>query len=211
MNATLTRGRGMVLAAILLVLPSAAFAEERGEVLFNLCTQCHGSQGEGMPLSLAPTIAGLQEWYIEAQLKNYKSGLRGLHAEDTAGMRMYPMSQTLRTDEDIEAVAAYVASLPRANPEPILEGGDATRGAALYAPCTACHGANGMGNEQLNAPQIAGASDWYLYSSLKKFKAGIRGGNPKNTNATIMRGMALGLADDQAMKDVVAYIMTLGN
>ena len=43
-----------------------------------------------MPLSLAPTIAGLDQWYVEAQLKNYKSGLRGLHAEDTAGNAHVP-------------------------------------------------------------------------------------------------------------------------
>lgn len=213
MKATLTFVRCAVLAATLLIVPLGAFAEDnrRGEVLFDLCTQCHGTAGEGMSLALAPAIAGLGEWYVEAQLKNFKSGLRGLHAEDTGGLRMYPMSLTLRNDEDIAAVASYVASLPRTNPAPELEGGDAAKGAAYYAPCGACHGADGAGNEQLNAPRIAGTSDWYLYEQLKKYKAGVRGGNPKNQNAVMMRGMAMSLADDQAMRDVVAYIMTLGN
>ncbi len=164
-----------------------------------------------MSLALAPTIAGLDEWYVQAQLTNFKSGLRGLHAEDTAGMRMYPMTLMLKDEADIAAVAGYVASLPPVSPAPELEGGDATKGASLYAPCAACHGADGSGNEQLNAPPLAGTSDWYIYESLKKYKAGIRGGNPKNTNAVMMRGMAMSLSDDQAIKDVVAHIMSLGN
>jgi cytochrome c oxidase subunit 2 len=200
-------------AASLLALPTGALAQDdrRGELLFGLCTQCHGTAGEGMSFALAPTIAGLGQWYIESQLKSFKAGLRGLHAEDVGGLRMYPMSLSLRNDEDIEAVAAYVASLPRANPPAELEGGDATKGAASYATCTACHGPDGAGNKDLNAPALAGGSDWYLYEQLKKFKAGVRGGNPQNQNAVMMRGMAMSLADDQAMRDVVAYIMTLGN
>jgi cytochrome c553 len=201
------------LAATLLTLPAGGHAEDnrRGEVLFGLCTQCHGTAGEGMSFTLAPAIAGLGQWYVEAQLKNFQGGLRGLHAEDTAGLRMYPMSLSLRSDEDVAAVAAYVANLPRPNPPDELEGGDAAKGAASYATCAACHGPDGAGNKDLNAPALVGGSDWYLYEQLKKFKAGIRGGNPKNQNAVMMRGMAMSLADDQAMRDVVAHIMTLGN
>lgn len=200
------------LAALPFLLPLPAFADDnRGEKLFNLCTQCHGMEGEGMSLSLAPSIAGLGQWYIGSQLRTFKSGARGLHPEDTGGLRMYPMSLSLRTEEDIEAVSAYVASLPRPRPAPELEGGDAAKGATSYAVCVSCHGAQGEGNRELNAPQLVGSNDWYLYEQLKKFKAGVRGGNPKNQNAVIMRGMALSLSDDQAIKDVVAHIMTLGN
>ena len=60
------------------------------------------------------------------------------------------------------------------------------------------------------APRLRGASDWYLLSSLQKYKAGVRGGNPQNANAVLMRGMATQLADEQAMKDVIAHIETLG-
>ena len=52
-------------------------------------------------------------------------------------------------------------------------------------------------------------SDWYLVSTLEKYKSGIRGGNPANTNAVLMRGMSNVLPNDQAIKDVVAYISTL--
>ena len=88
-------------------------------------------------------------------------------------------------------------------------GGDATAGAGNYAVCTACHGPEGKGNEQLHAPPIAGQHDWYLVSQLKKFKAGIRGTNPKDITGGQMRPMSMTLADEQAMKNVVAHISTL--
>lgn len=181
----------------------------RGEALYDLCKQCHGADGGGMELALAPAIAGLDEWYVEAQLKAFKSGARGLHHLDVAGRRMYPMSLWLTTDEDIAAVAGYVAGMPGSYPETTLEGGDPAKGAASYTICASCHGAAGEGNKVMNAPPLASMSDWYLQTSLQKYKAGIRGGNPKNPNAMLMRGMSMTLVDEQAIKDVIAHIMTL--
>ena len=68
----------------------------RGEVLFELCQQCHGPDGAGDEMSLAPSIAGHEQWYLEAQLNHFRSGARGLHPDDIAGLRMYPMAQWLR-------------------------------------------------------------------------------------------------------------------
>jgi len=199
------------LAAFVFAQAAPVSADEpivRGEKIYALCTQCHGPEGAGNPLSLAPAIAGLEPWYVEAQLKNFKKGVRGMHPDDRGGLRMYPMSLSLRSDEDIAAVATYVASLPRAKP-PITVEGDAAKGANSYKTCAACHGPDGNGNQALNAPSLVGSNDWYLVESLKKYKAGVRGGNPGNQNAVMMRGMALSLADDQAIRDVVAHIMAL--
>ena len=182
---------------------------KRGESLYGLCEQCHGAEGEGSQMALAPTIAGMDEWYVAAQLQNFRSGARGLHPADVGGLRMYPMSRSLKKDEDIEDVSAYVANLPDTNPEPVIVGGDPVKGAKLYALCQQCHGAAGEGNEVMKSPALAGASDWYLVTELGQFKKGIRGGNPANPNAVMMRGMSNTLADDQAIKDVVAHIMTL--
>ena len=90
-----------------------------------------------------------------------------------------------------------------------LQGGDATAGSGAYAVCTACHGPDGKGNQALNAPPIAGQHDWYLVSQLKKFKSGIRGTHPKDITGAQMRPMSMTLADEQAMKNVVAHISTL--
>jgi len=197
--------------ACLIVLPGVSLADDaaRGRALYDLCAQCHGPAAGGMKLSLAPAIAGQGQWYVESQLKMFRSGARGMHPEDMGGLRMHPMSQWLRNDEDISAVAAYVASLPPVTPAPLVTGGNVEAGKTYYQTCQACHGPEGQGNQAMNAPRLTNSSDWYLVSSLEKYKAGIRGGNPANTNAVLMRGMSNILPNDQAIKDVVAYIDSL--
>jgi len=182
----------------------------RGEELFGLCTQCHGSAGGGDQAALAPAIAGLPAWYIEVQLAKFKSGQRGLHAMDKGGLRMYPMSRWLREEGDIEAVSAYVASLPK--PEitrTLTELGDAAKGLALYGVCSACHSPDGSGNQGMGAPPLAGMNDWYLLSSIQKYKQSVRGSLPGDTLGPMMIGMAATLPDDAAVLDVIAHIQTL--
>jgi cytochrome c553 len=198
------------MALVAALPPAGASADEgRGEALFSLCAQCHGSAGEGNPDVQAPAIAGLEQWYVEAQLEKFRSGVRGTHPQDTAGLRMYPMSLWLASEADAAAVASYVAGLPAVPSEPRLTGGDPQRGQQLYAPCVACHGVDGGGNPAMKSPALTGASDWYLLSSLQKFKAGIRGADSADQTGAIMRAMSNTLADEQAMRDVIAYIETL--
>jgi cytochrome c553 len=205
------------LAVLALLVPALAGCEwtihppeatASGEEIFELCTSCHGTQGQGNPKFNAPAIAGLPKWYIEAQLHKFRSGVRGTHPADITGMQMRPMAISFHNDQDIQAVAGYVTALSRPNGTSTA-GGDATKGAALYAPCTACHGPDGAGNEQLKAPPLKHGSDWYLIAQLKKFKAGERGANPGDLEGAQMRPMAATLTDEQAIKDVVAHIMTL--
>lgn len=194
--------------------PLAASAEgdgEKGAQLFQLCAQCHGPDGGGDPLALAPAIAGLDEWYLRAQLRKFHNGARGTHPDDLAGMRMRPMSLSLRNEANMDVVAAYVAQMPRVSVEATLQGGDATRGQALFAPCAACHGANGEGIEQLNGAPLAALNDWYLLRQMHNFRSGIRGTKPIDTTGALMRPMSMTLPDEQALLDVIAYITTLGS
>jgi len=179
------------------------------EETFHLCQQCHGEHGLGNQSVNAPSIAGLPQWYVEAQLTKFKAGGRGTHFDDLTGMQMRPMAMSLATPEDIKTVAQYVAQLPAKKPVPVVTGGDAAKGKTLFAVCVACHQADAAGNEALKAPPLTHASDWYLVNSLKKFKAGIRGTNPLDVSGAGMRPMAQTLTDDQAVLDVVAYIVTL--
>ena len=211
---TTSRHGVFTLAALLILCGVArgAAAEDsaRGAMLFGNCKQCHGAEGHGDKLALAPAIAGLQAWYVEAQLHLFRTGARGDNPQDIPGLRMRPMSRTLHSDEDVALVAAFVASLPPAKDASPVEGGDAQRGSATYqALCAQCHGPDGAGNQAMNAPPLRGQSHWYLVSALERYKAGIRGTDPQNPNGPLMRGMAMALADDQAINDVVAYIGTL--
>lgn len=204
---------GVVCAAVTVMgcstKPEGAREVLPGNQLFAACISCHGESGEGNVKVGAPAIAGLPAWYVEAQLTKFRTGLRGYHPDDVEGLRMRPMARQMMNDGEVKSVAAHVASLPRKLQAPTLKGGDATLGATAFATCQACHGANGMGNEQMKAPPIAGQADWYLLAQLKKFKAGVRGANPKDTAGGTMRPMAMTLADEQAMKNVLAHVATL--
>lgn len=186
-------------------------ATARGDELFTLCAECHGKSGEGHPEYHAPAIAGLPEWYVEAQLRKFKTGARGAHPSDYTGMMMRPMTLSFRNDADLKEAAAYVSRMTPVKPAASLTGADAARGQALFTVCTACHGPDAAGNVAVKAPPLSGASDWYLVEQLRKFKSGIRGANPADLEGATMRPMMATLADEQAIKDVVAHIVKLGH
>lgn len=184
--------------------------------LFENCASCHGDNGggnagpalRGHPELAVPAIAGMEPWYLKSQLRKFQRGIRGTHTDDFAGKRMRPMALDLSSDENLQLVAAYVAGLPSQRPQAVLNG-DAEKGKILYAPCTACHGLQGEGKLELRAPALTNSSDWYIVEQLKKFKAGVRGTHPQDVTGAQMRPMSMLLADEQAMKDVAAYIQTL--
>lgn len=87
--------------------------------------------------------------------------------------------------------------------------GNAGAGQALYAPCAGCHGAEGQGNRDMNAPKLAGMPAWYVERQLQYFKSGARGAHPDDTLGQQMRAFAALLADRKAMADVAAYVQSL--
>jgi len=186
----------------------ATDAATRGREVFETCVPCHNADGSGNSTVGAPNIAGMKEWYVEEQLENFRSGVRGTHFSDVEGMRMRPMALSLTSEEDVKDVAHYVETLPLVRHAESLPG-DPKAGEALYATCGACHGDTGAGNQDLKAPRIAGVDDWYLATELRKFRSGVRGTNPKDTGGRLMRPMARALANDDAIRNVIAYAETL--
>ena len=94
---------------------------------------------------------------------------------------------------------------------PAFADGDKTKGASYYAVCAGCHGADGMGMEATNAPRLQGQFDWYLIRQLKNYQSGARGVHKDDVYGATMRGMAGTLPNEQAIEDVVAYIVSLQN
>ncbi|MBN1204759.1 MAG: cytochrome c [Myxococcaceae bacterium] len=201
----------LAVAALLLVGASGRAAGDaaRGKELFANCAVCHGASGEGNEKLKAPAIAAMPQWYVEAQLQKFQTGARGAHPDDIEGLRMRPMSMTVKGEANISAVAAFVAALAPVRPAATLSGGDANIGKATYAVCAACHGPAGEGNPALKSPPLTQTQDWYLMAQLTKFKTGVRGTRPEDASGATMRPMALMLADEQAMKNVLAYVRTL--
>lgn len=180
----------------------------RGEAVFDTCAPCHGAEGFGDETLGAPAIAGLPQWYIEAQLEKFFNGWRGAHPMDTVGIRMRSMALALDVEGDLESVAEYVAAMPAPAQTVALAAGDARAGQTSYQLCAACHGAEGDGNELLGAPPLTGQHDWYLLRQLQKFKLGWRGTNPNDVSGATMRPNSI-ILDDAAMENVVAYIRSL--
>ena len=92
------------------VVPTIKADSEAGKAAYVICQACHGSAGEGNKTLNAPKLAGLQDWYVTRQLKNFRSGIRGTKSGDMFGMQMRPMAMSLANDEAINNVAAYIAT-----------------------------------------------------------------------------------------------------
>jgi cytochrome c oxidase subunit 2 len=60
----------------------------------------------------------------------------------------------------------------------------------------------------MNGPKLAGQQAWYVERQLKYFKEGVRGGEG-DTGGQAMAPMANMLANDEAIRNMAAYIATL--
>ena len=76
-----------------------------------VCIACHGADGKGGQALGAPPIAGQADWYLQAQLKKFKTGMRGAHPDDKSGSMMRAMSSTLQDTLAMRDVVAYVKTL----------------------------------------------------------------------------------------------------
>lgn len=83
----------------------------KGKALFNLCSSCHAPNGTGNEAMSAPQISGQHGWYLQSQLKAFKTGLRGTQKGDATGAQMVPMASTLANDQAVADVVAYIQTL----------------------------------------------------------------------------------------------------
>jgi len=179
-----------------------------GAAQFAVCAACHGQNGEGMQALNAPKLAGQGGWYLRKQLQNFKSGARGAHEDDLYGKQMAPMAATLASDAAVENVIAHIDTLPDVA-APATIGGDTTNGARLFRVCAYCHNESGTGIRAVNAPRLAGMTDWYLKRQLENFQHEIRGQHPTDFYGFQMSLMARTLYGEQDIDDLIAYINTL--
>ena len=200
-----------------------------GEELFVTCTFCHGDSAQGNDRRDGPALAGLEDWYIELQMRNFRDGIRGMHPEDVPGQVMHFTRGMMRNDFTIESISEYISGLepgkpmaanavgarpylwesPYAGLDPSITG-DSEAGRETYsAICVACHGVDGTGNEVLGAANLNYLSEMYMVRQLMYFRDGIRGAHPEDIRGQQMAVMSKLLTTDQAIADVVAYISGL--
>jgi cytochrome c553 len=162
--------------------PGNATALGRGATLALNCTMCHGAQGTSA--SNAPNLAGQYPEVVIKQLLDYQSGKR-------ASAVMEALARNLSA-RDIEDLAAYYASLPKARTAPTTY--DETLpalvrvGAPLrnIAPCVSCHG--GI-DQKFGAPWIEGMPRDYLVAQLQAFRSGARRNDAEAQMRNVVRGM----------------------
>jgi cytochrome c oxidase subunit 2 len=181
---------------------------ESGRRGYEVCAGCHGFVGEGNVLVDAPRLAGLESWYLERQMRNFMSGVRGTSIEDPHGRRMATMAAAVRGNRQIDDLVAYIGLLPVAPAPPTVEG-NLEEGRRRYAVCAACHGLGGTGNEALSSPGLAGLDDWYVMRQLELYAAGLRGAHADDPYGQQMRALAAVFPDEQTRRDLAAYLASL--
>ena len=83
----------------------------KGKMAYAVCSTCHGPEAKGNPVLKAPALVNLPDWYIVAQLKKFKDGIRGVHPNDQEGKLMRTMAATVPDEATMKDLAAYILSL----------------------------------------------------------------------------------------------------
>lgn len=174
-------------AAVMLLLavgsfvghPAAAAGDaEAGAAIGYSCLGCHGIKGyrNAYPSYRVPKLGGQKESYLVIALQGYRAGMR---AHPTMAAQASSLS-----DQQIEDVAAYIASLSEEAADTGAANGPLPDAAAA---CVACHGQNGIGLSPA-WPTLAGQHEDYLEHALRQYRSGVR-------NNAIMSGFASQLSD----------------
>jgi cytochrome c oxidase subunit 2 len=83
---------------------------DTGRSRYNTCAACHGANGLGIVATNAPRLKGMSDWYMARQMRNFRDGVRGAHAQDVHGSQMALIAGMLADDAAIGDVLAYINS-----------------------------------------------------------------------------------------------------
>ncbi len=170
-------------------------------VYLTLCSPCHGAEAKGYAADHAPSL--VTSTFLESATDAF---LQEAIITGRPGTSMGAYGARMGGPLDDAAVARLVAYLralgPAAQTLPVVEPGNADRGAPLYAStCKVCHGdpmARGEAIQLTNARLLQQASDAYLHYAISRGRPG-----------TKMEAFAGKLTPGQ-ISDVVAFIRQLG-
>jgi ubiquinol-cytochrome c reductase cytochrome c subunit len=139
----------------------------QGKNLFAVsCATCHGMEGQGT--SEGPSLVGAGAAAVDFQLSTGRMPLKEVGAEA-------PRKPPVYSQQEINAIAAYVASLGGGPAEPTDQqdstaGADTALGQSLFnANCAQCHnyaGAGGALTDGKYAPPLTDATDKQIYEAM---------------------------------------------
>jgi cytochrome c oxidase cbb3-type subunit 3 len=169
-------------------------AHQLGRSLYqNYCTTCHGSDARGATgypnLTDDEWLYGKNEQALTMTIANGRSGV------------MPALAPALGGDEGIDNMVTYVRSLSGA----VEADESAMQAKSMFvALCSACHGADGKGNQALGAPNLT--DDNWLY-----------GGDAASIRQTLVQGRngvmpAHGnLLGENRVRILAAYVASLSD
>ncbi|TMQ73002.1 MAG: c-type cytochrome [Candidatus Eisenbacteria bacterium] len=70
-----------------------------------------GNDAKGNQAMNAPPLSAQADWYLVAQLEKFKTGMRGVNAQDMTGSQMRAMSSTLSDTTAMHDVVAFIKTL----------------------------------------------------------------------------------------------------
>jgi cytochrome c oxidase subunit 2 len=91
--------------------PTVLGDADRGRAAFTTCAVCHGKAAQGRWGTNAPRLAGMSDWYLARQLHNFRDRIRGGHDADIYGDQMHMLAASLRDEQAINDVVAYINTL----------------------------------------------------------------------------------------------------
>jgi cytochrome c553 len=164
---------------------------ERGKVLGYTCLGCHGIDGyrNAYPSYRVPKLGGQKAGYLIVALQGYRDGTR-------KHPTMISQASSL-SDQDIEDVAAYLATL---STDTVAAGGVSGTSLEAAQTCVACHGQNGISMSPA-WPTLAGQHEDYLEHALKQYRDG--------TRQNVVMGSLVADLSDQTIAQLAAYFAGL--
>ncbi len=152
-----------------------AYAQQVGQSVFgDNCATCHGISGTG-----SKGYANLRDdvWLWGGKLEDIQytitHGIRsGAEGARVSQMPAYGRDEMLKL-EQIDDLTEYVVNLSR---RPANAAAVARATPLFEAQCSACHGPQGQGNQQLGAPNLTDA-DWLFGADRASIRGQIYAGN----------------------------------
>jgi len=163
------------------LLLTAFFASSGLTQNFNLCSACHGPDGNSTTAGV-PSIAGQPKLFIENQLVLYRDGMRE-SGQMFAALKGMKDPELIKLAEHFSKLPAKQA--PGATDKSLLQKGQAL---AKKNRCGICHLADFRGQNQV--PRLGAQREEYLLSAMRAFRDNTRRGGD-----TIMAASLYGLAD----------------
>lgn len=184
---------------------------EEGRKLFLVgCASCHGQNGEGIATVRDGKVKGPSLVGVGAAAVDFQVGT-GRMPMSQPGQQV-PRKEVVFDDEEIAALAAYVASLAPGPAVPTeqdysIEGLSEeereeaiVRGGQIFLTnCTACHNFNGSGGAMPRggyAPSLHGVESKYIYEALL-------------TGPQAMPNFSNGNLSPEEKRDVIAYLNSI--